>query len=690
MTSDRSSKPVILIVDDSEMNRAILAEMLGSEYDIIEAENGSQAIALLQKYSVEISVMLLDVVMPVMDGYEVLKVMNGNRWIDEVPVIMISAENSSSHIERAYELGVTDFISRPYDAAVVRRRVINTILLKTKQRNLERLVADQIYEKEKNNKLMINILSHIVEFRNGESGLHVINVQTFTEMLLRRLIQITDKYNIDNSDISLISNASALHDIGKIAIPDEILNKPGRLTAEEFGIMKTHSMAGASILENLPLSGDEPLVKTAYEICRWHHERYDGRGYPDGLKGDEIPISAQIVSLADVYDALTSERVYKKAFTHETALKMILNGECGTFNPLMLECLESIADDIKNALGREYSDSEKEFKSVADEVIRHGELSSTERTLRLLENERIKNNFYSSISQNILFEYTENPEMLTFSPYGADKLGIKEVIMNPLEDQSARELLEEKDLKGFMDAIHSATPARPIVQYDCMVNYRGVPKHTRAICRTVWSHDVPPCHNGIIGKLICVGEENEEDESLDLMPKHDTLTGLLSYDYAKSFMQKMLNGRPNSRFAMAVADIDGFRAVNDKYGEAFGDTLLVHVAEKLRRIVRNCDIISRVGGDEFVIFIECSDNAEEEIKRIFSLLHDKSELYPVSLCMGAAKADMTGVDCATLLGEADRALYTAKKCGRSQLKFYDYSMSNMLSAISPINNVKRR
>lgn len=347
MSKKNKQKHKILIVDDSEMNRVILSEMLGTEYEIVEASDGSEAIAILQEYSVEISLVLLDIVMPVMDGFEVLAVMNNKRWIEDVPVIMISAETAPSYINRAYELGVTDFISRPFDALIVRRRVVNTIMLYSKQKKLVGLVADQIYEKEKNNSLMINILSHIVEFRNGESGLHVLHVQTFTDILLKALMQKTEKYNLSNSDISLISNASALHDIGKISIPEEVLNKPGRLTDEEFKIMKTHSSVGADMLDKLPFHKDEPLVKVAYEICRWHHERYDGRGYPDGLKGDDIPISAQIVSLADVYDALTSERVYKKAFDHDTAMNMILNGECGTFNPILLECLKDSAENIK-------------------------------------------------------------------------------------------------------------------------------------------------------------------------------------------------------------------------------------------------------------------------------------------------------------------------------------------------------
>ena len=342
-----AEKQKILIVDDSEMNRSILSDMLGDEYDILEAENGSEGVAVLQKHSTEISLVLLDIVMPEMDGFDVLNVMNKNGWIHDVPVIMISAERGSSHIDRAFDLGVTDFISRPFDTLIVHRRVVNTILLYAKQKKLVSLVADQIYEKEHSNSLMIEILSHIVEFRNGESGMHVRHVHTLTEIMLTTLMRKTDQYNLTQADISVISTASALHDIGKIAIPEEILNKPGRFTDEEFAIMKTHSMEGAKMLEALPFYQDEPLVKAAYEICRWHHERWDGRGYPDGLKGDEIPIGAQMVALADVYDALTSERVYKPALSHEKAIEMILNGECGTFNPLVMECLEDCADEIR-------------------------------------------------------------------------------------------------------------------------------------------------------------------------------------------------------------------------------------------------------------------------------------------------------------------------------------------------------
>lgn len=352
-------KETILIVDDSALNRMVLIEILGKEnYTFLEAENGQQAVELLDCHP-EVD-LLLDITMPEIDGFGVLETMNQYHWIEETPVIMISAEDAYSFIERAYDLGASDYITRPFDARVVCRRVSNTLMLYAKQKRLVQMVAEQVYEKEKVSNTMISILSHIVEFRNNESGLHVVHIRTITELLLRRLRKKTDRYPLTEADISLISTASALHDIGKINIPEQILNKPGRLTKEEFEIVKTHSAVGEHMLRQIPFNQNEPLVKVAREICRWHHERWDGRGYPDGLKGDEIPISAQVVSLADVYDALTSERCYKAAFDHETALNMIVNGECGAFNPLLLECLMDGADQIKQAMQETEEEKQKD------------------------------------------------------------------------------------------------------------------------------------------------------------------------------------------------------------------------------------------------------------------------------------------------------------------------------------------
>lgn len=343
-------KQQILIVDDSEINREILKEILKEDYRILEAANGEECLEQLERSGTGISLVLLDIVMPEMDGFEVLAAMNQNHWIEDIPVIMISSEDSDSYIRRAYEMGVSDYISRPFDAKIVYQRVLNMIKLYAKQRRLIHLVTRQIYEKERNNRMMIGILSQIVEFRNGESGLHVIHINLITQLLLEQLVKKTGKYQLSWEDRLLIATASALHDIGKIGIDEKILNKPGKLTKEEFEIMKTHTLIGAQMLDNLDMYRNEKLLKLAHEICRWHHERYDGKGYPDGLVGEEIPISAQVVSLADVYDALVSERVYKKAFSHEKALEMIQNGECGTFNPLLLRCMTEAQDKLKTMM----------------------------------------------------------------------------------------------------------------------------------------------------------------------------------------------------------------------------------------------------------------------------------------------------------------------------------------------------
>lgn len=348
---EKRNLPQLLVVDDSEMNREILKEILGKEYRFLEACDGEEALKMLEQHGTEISLVLLDIIMPKMDGFEVLAYMNRDKWIEDIPVIMISSEGSESYIRRAYELGASDYISRPFDTKVVYQRVINMIKLYAKQRRLIHLVTDQIYEKEKNNRMMTGILSQIVEFRNGESGLHVLHINILTQLLLERLMRKSENYNFSWSQQHMIATASALHDIGKIGIDEKILNKPGKLTKEEFEAMKQHTIIGAWMLDSLEMYHDEEMMKYAYEICRWHHERYDGKGYPDGLKGEEIPISAQVVSLADVYDALVSDRVYKKAYSHEKAMEMILNGECGMFNPLLLECLVEIQDKVRKELG---------------------------------------------------------------------------------------------------------------------------------------------------------------------------------------------------------------------------------------------------------------------------------------------------------------------------------------------------
>ncbi len=379
---DQSINKSILIVDDNAFNRMRLVDILANKYDTIEAENGVEAIKIMGERTKDILLVILDIVMPEMDGYEVLAKMNKEGWIDYIPVIMVSGEDETNNIKRAYDLGATEFISKSLDDEIVHKRVANAIEFYRKQRHLTNMISKQLFAREHISNLMVNILSHIVEFRNGESGLHVLHIGTITEILLNKLMAMEESpYELTRSEVAMISTASALHDIGKISIPEEVLNKPGRLTDEEFEIIKQHSAVGAEMLADLPFHNDEKLVTTAHDICRWHHERWDGGGYPDGLRGDEIPISAQVVALADVYDALTSERVYKPAYSHQKAVDMILGGECGAFNPLLLDCLLEARNEIKDAVNIQSLTgvSERELNSMAAEIDSNEFLSDGEK-----------------------------------------------------------------------------------------------------------------------------------------------------------------------------------------------------------------------------------------------------------------------------------------------------------------------
>lgn len=525
--SEVITKQKILIADDSEMNRELLAAILEEEYDIIQANDGVQAVDCLQRQAEEISLLLLDIVMPHMDGFEVLSYMNKEHWIDAIPVVIISSENSPIYIKRGYDLGATDFIEKPFDANMVLRRSANAILLGAKQRRMTSIVSNQIYEREKSSKLMINILSHIVEFRNGESGLHVLHIQTITEMLLRQLVQKeNNRYALSKEQIRMITTASALHDIGKISIPDEILNKPGRLTAEEFAVIKGHSMAGANMLSELPLDQkEEPLVKTAYEICRWHHERYDGGGYPDGLKGEEIPVSAQVVALADVYDALTSERCYKDAYSHEKAIEMILAGQCGAFNPLMLECLLDISSSLKKKMG--YKSKERyEQTDLSDIASRFHdfEMDSSEKIVQQLEFERMRYNFLAEGSRNIVFTYTISPPLLTFNQAGCKRSGITEPSFSPLQSGVLKDLVEEQSLKRLIRKITQATRETPDVTSNLLLTDGKNPCHYRCECRVIWTDGAEKGYTGVVGKLTDITDdymvmENVREEGLKVLEK---------------------------------------------------------------------------------------------------------------------------------------------------------------------------
>ncbi len=667
------SRRNILIVDDSELNRALLSDMLSSDFDILEAENGVEAVRILHERELEISLVLLDIIMPEMDGFEVLAVMNQKGWIKSIPVIMISAETSSTSIDRAYDLGAIDYISRPFDERTVKHRVSSNFMLSLRQQEMTEMLSSQIYQKEKDNSLMIEILSHIVEFRNGESGLHVLHVNVITQMLLEALVKKTNKYPLTNHEIRMIATASSLHDIGKISIPPEILNKPGKFTPEEYEIMKQHTVEGAKMLDAIPFHKDEMLLKLGYQICRWHHERYDGRGYPDGLKGDDIPISAQVVSMADVYDALTGERCYKPKIEPDKAVQMIMNGECGQFNPLLTECLLEILPRLKTELSvaSMSSNVEAKLQDTVKQILKNDSGGASDRSIRLLERERQKFQYLSDISLEITFDYTVIPETLQFSERGADILGLPLMISEPSKSAAWLKIFKKEDFAHFVDMINNTNPANSVIIDKYRLTIGGEEKWGKVIAKAIWNDAEPPELEGAIGKIVDVSDEIKAMEYFEMRANHDAKTGLFNYNAAKKVISNTLSQNNGKKYVLAMFDLDNFKEANDQYGHLFGDELLAEIAERLRNNMRSTDIAARMGGDEFILFMEYKNTVKPQIARIFKRLTGSYKDFSVGISMGIVTSESYTGDYDSLFKMADEAMYFVKKNKKNNYCFYN-------------------
>ena len=475
----------LLIADDSEMNRAILANMLEQDFEIMEVSDGKEALAALQIYRKDLSALLLDIVMPEMDGFQVLEEMKQRQWLEDVPTVMISAETGSGYIDRAFELGAVDYINRPFSATVVRQRIINTILLHTRRQEMMDILTSRVYRQEKSSEVMLSILNFAVEYRNGEGGGHMSGVEYLTGLLLRRLMAVTAQYSLTPEDVNLICTASGLHDIWKLLVPEDILQKPGKLTDEEFAIIKTHTKLGAQILSELPMHRNEKLVKYAIEICRWHHERWNGEGYPDGLAGDHIPIAAQVVSLADAYDALTSKRSYKQAFSHEKAVEMIHNGECGSYNPLLLRCLDDVSDTAKQGM-KDAGQTVAPLRRVVEELYKGQDLAAARMTQQL-EDAYAKQDFFTSLSDELWFDYTAQPSSLHLSRGLAEQTGLPSVMLEPLQSPTLQMYLGKELTEGLKRQLEGLTLEETRLDLTTKLRLRGRLRRCQLSVQITWS-----------------------------------------------------------------------------------------------------------------------------------------------------------------------------------------------------------
>lgn len=481
--SASESKKRIIIADASEKNCEKLASVLGNEYKYVYVNDGDTLLNMLSDGELA-DLILLNSDLANINGMGVLKVMCSRHWTDEIPVIMMSDEADSAFIQKVYELGAAEYILCPYRSVFVRHRVSATLMQTAQRKRLAKYAEQQIHEREKMNKMLVNIFGGLVELRNDESGEHTMHVQEITKMLLKRLVRLTDRYSFSEEEMDMISTVSALHDIGKVFVPEEILNKPGKLTPEEWEIMKQHTVRGDEFLHKITVNYSGRFMATAREICRSHHERYDGRGYPDGLAGDEIPIAAQVVSVADVYDALTSDRCYKKAYLHEEAIAMICNGSCGSFNPLLIRCLQDISDDL---LLRFRINLTQKIDVIApesvEEAVQPSDMRVDERVERLLEYEVEKKEFFAEKCHGIQFEYdAERRKVVYLTHY--DQNG-KRISLSSEDTQ----LLNEQDMEKLTERVGKMTRQNSTASFNVLISVGEDMRWFNLTVKSIWGKD---------------------------------------------------------------------------------------------------------------------------------------------------------------------------------------------------------
>lgn len=684
----------MLVVDDVELNRAILSELFGNTYEMIEAENGQEALDVLKEQSQDISIVLLDIVMPVMDGLTALQEINRLGYLKYMPVVMVTAESTESISLQMYEIGASDVISKPFNPAVVRQRVDNIVELYDYRRDLEEVVREQtvILEEQaeklrQTNVFVIDTLCTAVEFRDGESGTHIVRIRDITRLLLKEFGARHSKYRMTDERIEVISNAAAMHDIGKIAVPDAILNKPGKLTREEFEIMKLHTIKGCEMLAKLDYVQDQEYYEYCYDICRHHHERWDGRGYPDGIKGDDISIWAQVVALADVYDALVSERTYKKAFTHETAVQMIANGECGQFNPELIACFLEISSELKMM----YVTIAKEHAAPPPQPFvleAPKQDDNLQRILKLLELERAKYHIIADSSGEIVFEYNLNEDRIHFSENVGLLLNCPIEIKNLLQEKQEYLVVYEPDFKLLGEALNDimANSAHTVRKMIRLKTRDGEYEWFEAVARGIFTDEArEPQLTDVIGKLVNVNELKVEANRWRTVAHTDPLTNL---DNSMAFQERVFDAMESGDYregAILFIDVDDFKRVNSEYGRAMGDLVLRFVGERLQTLFRSSDMLGRIGGDEFAVFMPGVTDV--------ALLREKSQLLcdtvaaakvkneqgdvcdSFSISVGIARYPSDAKDYHTLVHQADEALKKAKTKGKNSFHFFDEELN---------------
>lgn len=564
---ETKKKYKILVIDNSMFNRTIMTSMLEKDYFLEEAYDCKQAILILEERAQEFSLVLLGIMK---DSFEILKTMKECGWLDFLPAVVVFPEYAAENIETAYCLGASDIIQAPYNEKIFYHRIANVIALSMKHRKLSDALVNEVIQENENSSAIISILSHIVETRNGESGNHVRNIRNITNILLKELMKVSDQYFFSKEEILHICAASSLHDIGKMVIPEEILNKPGKLTDEEFQILKGHAMAGANMVDGLRQKGNvTPLIQMTYDICRWHHERYDGRGYPDGLKGEEIPIIAQVVSVADVYDALISERCYKPSYSPEKALQMILDGQCGAFNPLLLDCISRVSGELAGAVGisesENIADTESIFNSrIIDETasyLNKNGLINSENVISKLKREHLCLNFFFN-EEYPAFYYTVSSKIMHYNVQAVKLFGVEKAIIKTGQKSYPHEkYYDHYAAERLRHKLAATTNEHPLVKETVLVNLPGEkPRRYQCVMQTIWNSADARHYSDVVGRLIPLDNEGSASATVEeegrFSPFGDEMTGKEVYALISALKIMVYNVRLVDTYNCNVMDID--------------------------------------------------------------------------------------------------------------------------------------
>lgn len=710
----------ILVADNVEMNKSILRELFGSQYDMIETDSSEIAFRLLIQYKHDISIILINETIAQNFTQSMIKTLKDLNIFENIPLIIILNKDYLKTKGLNINFPCSDVISSPVNPYIIKKRVANLIDLYSHKNDLEKRVQEQtakiiaqndmlkIQQKKINtiNNDMLDTLSTVIEYRDVESGRHIHRIKEFTRVLLRVLAKNYPKYNLIEEKINLIASASSIHDIGKIAIPDAILLSPRRLTYDEFKIMKFHTIKGCEILNQLDSVERNEYFKYCYEICRYHHEKWDGLGYPDGLVGDEIPISAQVVSVADCYDALTSERPYKAAFTHEQAVEMIRTGACGAFSEEMMDCFSRVLPQFKK-LAQEYKDCAHTDKDISFDERKKYIKNNNEDHSKDIYLKMDRDDLISTIEhqKNIMNEtHKRDSEILyrisdfvfecdlkhdTFHDckdiisklYGYTPKNYGEAVMMFAENCAEDE--KSKFIRTFRieNIRKEALNGKKRVALEC---YIKVSKKGYSLVKCVV---IPFLEDGILRKIFCsaviVHNKTMYSNMSSITKRLDPVTGLLNFESMKNEVDDYISHSGKNGYHILVnIDIDDFKNINRQTSYRFGNDILCDIANELKDCSSQNSIIGRAEDDNFLVFIKDCPNSSESlniVERIFRCLHktytfDDKTSRNVSVSMGISSYPQDGDNFEALFSNVLKAADIAKLNGKDMYLFYNNNM----------------